>query len=233
MLKEKEEKYSMIENSEENKILFQNQDKCDKYDYLAAVGCGAIGGIIDIFLVGSPKDTTLGKWTDEQVDKSVMIFAKHMGWNPREGQENNIKSAIGFLERNFKVNYDQSVSSQVGNLFNMRPINHHMMSIAHSPDIIGLFFSILNQFTSTSSFIANGQLITISTDTFELKGNNFISKIFCGVVNWFAHIMSDISGSSGSTGRGSGVVMPFYELFGFFTFYLNFPLFHYQKTITF
>ena len=27
-------------------------DKCDKYDYLIAVGCGAIAGMIDIFLVG-------------------------------------------------------------------------------------------------------------------------------------------------------------------------------------
>lgn len=40
-----------------------------------------------------------------------------------------------------------------------------------------------------------------------------ISKLFCGVANWFGHIMSDVAGSSGSSGRGSGVVIPFYELF--------------------
>ena len=116
--------YPLLESSIENRTLFQNSDKCDKYDYLTAVGCGALGGLIDIFLVGSPQDTTIGKWTDEQVDKSVMIFAKHMGWNPREGQENNIKSAIGFLERNFKVNYDQSHSGNVGNLFPIFPRLH-------------------------------------------------------------------------------------------------------------
>lgn len=27
-------------------------DKCDKYDYLIAVGCGAIAGMIDIFWWG-------------------------------------------------------------------------------------------------------------------------------------------------------------------------------------
>jgi hypothetical protein len=99
--------------------------------------------------------------------------------------------------------------------------NHHMMSLSHSPDIIGLFFSLLNQFTSTSSFIAGGQLITINTETFELQGGNFIAKLFCGIANWFGHIMSDIAGSSGSkgnVGRGSGVVMPFYQLFRFCNF---------------
>lgn len=96
-----------------------------------------------------------------------------------------------------------------------------MMSLSHSPDIIGLFFSLLNQFTSTSSFIAGGQLITINTETFELQGGNFIAKLFCGIANWFGHIMSDIAGSSGSkgnVGRGSGVVMPFYQLFRFCNF---------------
>ena len=28
--------------------------ECDVYDYIAASACGAISGIIDIFLVGSP-----------------------------------------------------------------------------------------------------------------------------------------------------------------------------------
>ena len=40
-----------------------------------------------------------------------------------------------------------------------------------------------------------------------------MSKLFCGVANWFGHIMSDVAGSSGASGRGSGVVIPFYELF--------------------
>ena len=35
--------------------------KCDKYDYLAAVCCGAVAGLVDIFLVGSPIDWTVRK----------------------------------------------------------------------------------------------------------------------------------------------------------------------------
>lgn len=211
----------LIKNSDKNRALIQSGDKCDEYDYLIAVACGAIGGMIDIFLVGAPGDSTLNKWTDTQVDNAVKGFAKLSGWTPKADKANSVASAIGFLEKNFKVNYDHRYSTDVNNLFNMSTKNHHMMSLAHSPDIIGLFFSILNQFTSTATFIADGQFITINTETFELYGKNFIAKIFCGIANWFGHIMSDISGSSGSrgnSGRGVGIVAPFYELFSFCKF---------------
>lgn len=204
-----------------NREIVQSQSACDGYDYLAAVACGAVGGLVDIFLVGTPGNSTLGRWSDAQVDKAVMAFARKSGWKPRAGNEQNVASAIGFLERNNIVNYDQRSGEDVGGLFSMNTKNHHMLSLSHSPSIIGLFFSILNQFTSTSIFIANGELITINTETFELEGGNFQAKLFCGVANWFGHIMSDVAGSSGSrgnAGRGAGVVIPFYELFQFCKF---------------
>lgn len=200
-------------NSNENIELLTKYDTCDKYDYLSAVACGVIGGIIDVFCVGSPNDSMLQSWTDTQVDKSVMSFAKLNGWSPREGNEKSIKSAIGFLEGQFKINYDQT-----SGVLGMSTKNHHFMSLAHSPSPVGLFFSILNQFTSTSSFVSNGHLITMNTDNFELLGGNLIAKIFCGISNWFGHLMSDIAGSSGASSRGTGIVIPFYELFGFCNF---------------
>lgn len=209
----------LINKNTDTSVIRYN-DKCDIYDYLIAVGTGAISGIIDIMLVGSPKDSKLTQWSDEQVDNCVKRFAKSkfIGWKPKAGKEDNVSSAIGFLENKFKINYDQRHSGDVNRLFKMSTGNHHMKSLAHSPDIIGLFFSILNQFTGTSSFISDGQLITIAVDTQELRGNNFIAKIFSGAVNWFGHLMSDIAGSSGASKRGSGIVMPFYELFGLCNF---------------
>ena len=32
-----------------NRELLLKADKCDKYDYLTAVGCGVLGGLIDVF----------------------------------------------------------------------------------------------------------------------------------------------------------------------------------------
>ena len=221
MAGETETSYTLLRNSSESQMLLLENDKCDKYDYLAAVACGAIGGMIDIFLVGAPGDSKLGSWTDAQTDNAVKGFAKMVGWNPKETQQGNVASAIGFLEKKFKVNYDQRSTTDVGGIFNMGTKNHHIKSLSHSPDIIGLFFSLLNQFTSTSSFITDGRVITINTETFELQGSNFISKLFCGIANWFGHVMSDIAGSSGSrgnAGRGTGVGLPFYELFQFCKF---------------
>ena len=198
--------------AETDKPLFY-ADKCDKYDYLIATACGAVAGMVDVFLVGSPTDSKLQAWTDVQVDKSVCAFAKLCGWSPRAAQKGNVSSAIGFLERKFSVNYDHRNTTDVGGVFQMGTRNHHMKSLAHAPDALGLFFSILNQFTSSATFLNSGQFITIQTDTYELLGHNFVAKLFSGIANWFGHIMSDIAGSSGSITRGSGVAIPFYELF--------------------
>lgn len=99
---------SLRTNRKENQALLIQNDKCDKYDYLLAVGCGAIGGMIDIFFVGTPGESKLCKWTDAQADNAVKLFAKKVGWSPRTGNENNVSSAIGFLEGKYKVNYDQA-----------------------------------------------------------------------------------------------------------------------------
>ncbi len=208
------DKYNVLTYSVENRQIIKTNDSCDKYDYLIAIACGVIGGLIDIFLVGSPGNSKLGNWTDKQVDKTVTNFAKKLGWKPSHGKSDDANSAIGFLERKFKVNYDQRRPSDVNNKFLISPKTHRMMSLGHSPDIIGLFFSILNQFTNTSSFIAEGKLITIDTEHFELYGSNFITKLLCGVSNWIGHIMSDIAGCSKSHFRGTGIVIPFFEMFG-------------------
>lgn len=210
----------LLNKSTDTRPLFY-KDKCDKFDYLVSIGCGAVAGLIDIFFVGAPGKSVLDNWSDSQIDKVVMKFAKANGWKPRQGKEKSVASAIGYLEKKFPVNYDHRHTQDVDGLFKMSTKNHHIKSLAHAPDIVGLFFSILNQFTSTATFVSEGKLITIKTDTFELQGNNFISKIYCGFFNWLGHIISDIAGSSGSRGnggRGSGVSIPFYELLQFCNF---------------
>nr|WP_283106444.1 hypothetical protein [Shewanella submarina] len=190
--------------------------QCDKYDYLIAGTCGVIGGLIDVFFIGMPDEGILTKVTDSAVDSAVEKFAGACGWEGAREGGHSTKSAIGFLERNFKVNYDQATTfgknGTDGAVVNLSPKNHHLKSLGHSPDLIGLFFSILNQFTDTSTFISNGQIITIDTKTHELKGGNFIAKVFSGFANWLGHLFSDMAGSSGASGRGAGIPIPFYNL---------------------
>ena len=98
-------------------------------------------------------------------------------------------------------------------LLNLTPDNHHFKSLGHNPTLLGSFFSILNQFTNTSSFVADGELITLSNSDgeYELEGHNIPSKVFCGFTNWFGHIISDMSGYSSSKGRGMGIPSPFWS----------------------
>jgi hypothetical protein len=193
--------------------------QCDKYDYMIAGTCGVIAGLVDILFVGEPGKSKLGDFTDNQANNITEKFAGFLGWDKDDAEKrgsDTTKSAIGWLEKKFKINYDQATTNgkngTSGLVDKLSTKNHHLKSLGHSPDIIGLFFSVLNQFTNTSSFISNGQIITIETEEFKLQGHDFIAKIFCGVANWFGHIMSDWTGSSGAGGRGSGVPIPFYNL---------------------
>lgn len=192
----------------------------DKYDAMFAATSGIMAGLIDVFFVGIPKEGPLTKLADGMVDNLVMKAAKISGWTPRDGHE-TIASAIGFFERNFPVNYDHRSTTDVGGAFSLGTKNHHFKSLSHSPDPIGLFFSILDQFMNTASFISDGQLIRIDTSDseFRLEGSNFISKLFAGFANWLGHLLSDVAGSSGGRGnggRGTGVPIPFMNLFQFF-----------------
>lgn len=182
--------------------------ECDKYDYILSASSGALCGIIDIFLVGKPRESPLGDITDKWFSDRTVDFARLCGY---KGDENSIASAIRYLEKKFKIPYDQSVGGGIfRELINLTPNNHHFKSLGHNPTLLGLFFSILNQFTNTSDFVSNGELISLnnSDGKFELRGNNITSKLFCGIVNWIGHLTSDVSGSSSSKGRGMGIPSP-------------------------
>ena len=182
--------------------------QCDKLDYILAASSGALCGVIDIFLVGKPDESPLGDITDKWFANRTIDFVKLCGY---KGDKNSLSSAINFLEEKFKIPYDQSVGGGIfRELINLTPSNHHFKSLGHNPTLLGLFFSILNQFTNTSDFVSNGELISLnnSDGKFELQGKNIPSKLFCGIANWIGHLISDVSGSSGSKGRGMGIPSP-------------------------
>ena len=182
--------------------------ECDKLDYILSASSGALCGIMDVFLVGKPGESPLGDITDKWFANRTIDFAKICGYT---GDKNSLSSAIKFLEKKFKIPYDQSVGGGIfRELIDLTPSNHHFKSLGHNPTLLGLFFSILNQFTNTSDFVSNGELISLnnSDGKFELQGKNIPSKLFCGIANWIGHLISDVSGSSSSKGRGMGIPSP-------------------------
>lgn len=206
-----------------------------KEDYLLATSCGLIAGLIDVIFVGDPTNSILGKAVDNLADNYV-IKAAHFFYDmdkrkkdkPKKKPE-NLHDCISYLEQAFLVRYDARYAKDLtvdeGLLKNMSSSNHHLMSLAHSTDPIGLVFSIIDQFhpSNKASFLDNGSIIRCvpkknqMNGTPYLLGRNQTSKIFCGFINWIGHLSSDLVGSSstrdnGKTGRGMGITMPFFEL---------------------
>lgn len=228
------EKIEFEERIQKNYIL-NEPAHCDKEDYAISVLSGMITGLIDVFFVGEPSNNSLelaplAKWSDNKTDDFVKNFGNFV-WKIDKSHDDlkknkrkrpkDIAGWIGFLEERFRVPYDARYASDLGvtkEELKMNPQNHHLKSLAHSPGLMGLFFSILDQFMNTTSVISNGQIISFRNNSdFELQGTNFFSKVFCGFTNWFGHLVSDMSGSSGTRGnydnrRGAGIPAPLYNL---------------------
>ncbi len=212
------------------------KDRCDKYDYMIAAFCGLAAGAIDAFFVAAPGQGALGRLTDKGADALVQRLAV-MLWKgdtrsgagrPRHAPD-TLEKAISYLEQAFPVNYDARYAADLRNtngaLSSMAAKNHHLLSLAHSPDLIGLIVSILDQFTGFATFLYNGKVIRLipvkdarGNKTMYMQGTTFPSKLFCGICNWLGHLASDLCGSSstrreGKTGRGAGLPIPFYNLF--------------------
>lgn len=201
---------------------------CDALDYALAAACGVVSGLLDVVLVGSPGGGVADAASDKAFDAAVIRFARSAKdesgkpvWNPKPGNEENLASAIGALERHFGVGYDQQHSTRIDSAVkHLSTENHHALSASHYPDPFGLLASICDQFTDASTFFSRddrGIAIVESTGKgAELTGTTFTQKVFCGFVNWLGHCMSDVAGSSttrGKGGRGQGLPIPFTEFF--------------------
>ncbi|KWZ77111.1 hypothetical protein [Anaerococcus tetradius] len=209
-------KYAEFEMSEIVSKLDENENtlkkltpECDKTDYILAAASGAICGLMDIFLVGKAGESAIGNITDKWFENRIMDFAKICGWDGNS--DSSLSSAIKYLEKKFKIPYDQTGAGDAARqVFDLNPRNHHFKSLGHNPSLLGLFFSILDQFANTSHFVSEGELISLqeADDKFVLQGGNITAKLFCGSINWLGHLISDMSGSSTSKGRGMGIPSP-------------------------
>ena len=206
-------------------------EKCDKTGYLIAAFCGAMAGLVDVLFVQAPNQGPLQKTVDQKADdlvvKAAQFFWKHDKRDKGKSRKmpDTLEKCISYLEQAFPVPYDaryaQDLNVNEGVLAGMDTKNHHLLSLAHSPDPIGLVFSIIDQYNKTASFIDKGRVIQPAPRKMSgaipyMQGSDLPSKLFCGFMNWIGHILSDLVGSSSTRKKGNhgmGVAIPFYELF--------------------
>lgn len=179
----------------------------DGVDYALAVSSGIIAGAVDSFWVGEFNFQRGKAWSNQTVNNFVMKVAKNQGYSGER-----LDGAIKFLEDKFKLPSD-SIWKNAGAGISAR--SHHLDDFAHHPSPIGLFFSILTQFTQEGYFSnKDGEFLPITLDEngSQLIGHDFPSKILCGTVNWFMHLVSDMSGSNKTAGAGMGIPGPLISL---------------------
>lgn len=178
----------------------KNTSHADKIDIVFAACSGVLCGLIDVFFVGEFNLQNAKAWSNKKVNEFVMNIAKKDGF---EGDR--LKDAIQHLEDRHKVAHDSSYS---GLDINVGSKTHHLDDMAHHPSIVGWIFSLLSQFTG-NAFFANrfGDFNMVPADASRI-GVDFADKIYCGTVNWFFHLVSDMSGSSKTAGAGMGIPGP-------------------------
>ena len=168
-------------------------------DYAMSIASGILAGCIDAVFVGEfPLDRGT-EWGKEKVEGFVKWVAKKQGY---EG--NDLSGAVSFLERNNPIAADLVTDKFGGGRF------HHLNDFSHHPTLVGLFFSMLTQFTgrmygtkassltTPDSPLPQGTFISYPVPDNELIGNSLTSKISLGFTRWLFHMVSDMAGSSSS-----------------------------------
>ena len=169
----------------------------DKLDYAVSVASGIISGIIDILFVGK-FDLQEGRdWSSEKINDFVTTVAKKQGY---EGDD--LQGAIRHLEK-FGAPSDSVYNDFGGGL------QHHLRDFAHHASPVGLVFSMLTQFTQ-KAYGTNtaGAFIVVPIDKTTFIGDSVPTKITFGLIYWVLHMASDMAGSSGAPGAGTGIPGP-------------------------
>lgn len=179
-------------------------DHADKLDCTVAVASGIITGLIDSFFVGKFSLERANEWGSSKVNEFVISMAKLSGY---EGDD--LSGAIRHLEENFKFAADGNTHDFGGGY------QHHLRDFSHHFSLGGLICSIFTQFTGKviGTDTAGRLLVVEVPDTHrQFIGKSFGEKVILGTVNWVMHIASDIAGSSGNPGKGTGVPGPILSL---------------------
>lgn len=169
----------------------------DKLDYAVAAISGVIAGVVDILFVGTFDLQEGTDWSTEKVNEFVTKVAQKNGY---EGDD--LQGAIRHLEK-FGAPSD-SVYNEFGG-----GLQHHLRDFAHHASIVGLVFSMLTQFTKKAyGTTKDGMFHVVDVTDTKFIGDTVPTKITFGLVYWLLHMASDMAGSSGSPGAGTGVPGP-------------------------
>ena len=188
-------------------------DKASRLDYGAAAGSGLLTGLLSVLLGKTLSVGEAAKIGGKEADKIVVDAARAFGCDLPSDKalfdkddrcsSEVLAKAINFLEDMFPIPQDKLTPEFGGGL------QHHLRDFSHHPTVLGLFFSILGQFTGTGyGTDTDGNFIKLLFPENALVGKNIPEKIAIGTLNWLFHLVSDIDGSNQNAGKGTGIPGP-------------------------
>lgn len=186
-------------------IFDERTPKSYKLDYSVAAASGVLCSMLDIFWVGQfslYKAQEIGR---QQAEDFVQIVAKNVkDKNGNVYRGKTLEGAIKHLEDLFPMPGDLARNDFGSGLL------HHFRDFTHHPTIVGLFFSIFAQFTCIiCGTDANGRFLYKKIDPQDdYIGKNIPEKLLFGTVHWVFHLISDMAGSRGFAGEGTGIPGP-------------------------
>ena len=176
--------------------------QADSLDYLIAAASAILCASMDVLWVGEFSLQRGKSFSQNQITKFVIQMAKISGY-----KGNDLQKAVVFLQNKFPIPAD-SCSAKFGG-----GPQHHLRDFAHHPNLLGLAFSLLTQFTGKCYGI--GKDGSFTDESVPESGTIFIGKsipdkIIKGTIIWFFHLVSDIAGSSSTvcTSGGTGIPGP-------------------------
>lgn len=156
-------------------------DKASRLDYGIAAGSGLLTGLLSVFLGKPLSIEEAAKIGGKEADKIVIDAARAFGCDlpndkaifDKDGRCSTevLAKAIKFLEDKFPIPQDKLTPEFGGGL------QHHLRDFSHHPTVLGLFFSILGQFTGTGyGTDTDGNFIKLLFPENALVGKNVPEK---------------------------------------------------------
>lgn len=172
--------------------------KADKLDYLIAACSGMLTAGLDLFWRKEFSLLDAQEWGEMKAEEVIFKLARSVGYKGTD-----LPSAIHKLEESFKIPADSLTAVFGGGK------QHHLRDFEHHPSLLGLFFSILTQFTKKGyGTDTSGAFISSPLSDDSLIGKDLPQKVIFGVINWVFHLASDMAGSSQNAGEGAGISGP-------------------------
>lgn len=160
---------------------------CDKLDYILAASSGALCGMMDIYKQGTSKNTSVVKIGVSAIERVIIWFATR---TCPDAHPDNVKEAILALEDKFLIPNEQILV--LSDNMNPREKIQQLKSFARNPNLLGLFFSVLDQFVDTARLDSDSVLISIPImpDPDDPKSPSFLGNVYQGFVEWMKYTIS-------------------------------------------